>query len=117
MFTQVPHWLDACGKFDASDMNYTKNQLAEDLARERALKATDDDAVRAFRQEASKAPVVPDKVLARPKKAKEADIAPALVKRRRVAKEDAPAPAPVKAPPKALGGLLAYSDSDSDSEG
>ena len=51
---RVPAFLGSTGMFDASDMNYTKNQLHLDNERARARRNAEDAEVRAFREASAK---------------------------------------------------------------
>jgi len=144
---RVPAFLGSTGMFDASDMNYTKNQLHLDNERARARRSAEDAEVRAFREASAKTapPAFDFSRPAKPRRADAAAPAPALVKRRRLGAAAAPgaaapgaaapearepeaaapearepeAAAPEAAAPKAsaLGSLLAYSDSDDEEDG
>lgn len=114
---RTPAFLGNTGMFDHSDMNYTKNQIEEDLNRARDTRRADDGAVRAFRAEAEVSRgVAPALTLKAPAKANKKPPPLATTTRRRRA--DAPPPAKKAkvddaedgAPANPLG--LAYSDSD-----
>lgn len=116
---RVPEWLGKTGMFDASDMNYTKNQLAADNERARNARQKDNDEVRAFKQAASTV-VEPEIKIARPNKQKAPAPAPAAVvkKKRKISeatktKPPSPAPSPAENP---LGLLAGYGSGSDDSE-